>query len=762
MKITLVFNFFFFISAIYCYDSESSESNRIEVSPIYDTIIYSDIADIINEFENNGVTPFDIFANSDSQSDEAIENLLSEYQHYLDKAHRQRKTYLEKTKGKNKVPLLPRHDQYSKTKPGLDNKHDDYFYANSYYNPGTFKFPPSPFGSPLDVFIPINAKSRYMNNKPEATTTSPKGNHEEFVPLEKIMFNEKKIIDLSPILHKSSYEPIKSSCFCKSNHFPCDCGCKQCLVRFDPLLRDPMEQIRIRSTDDQKRYQHSSPYENSIRKSEHLIDENMKDLLGDNTLNIRIKIDLQLPKPQDILGKYKIHNRDRMLETDDLFSKELAPGVNLPFPYFNFPVPMEIFGFKKAKFTKDDSTPLHKITIHKKKKSRTNNNNKKHRKKVITFQNIKVEQQPLFSNHLSDNNISDTFKNDNNSNLLYNDTNLQPSNVLQLEINSVINKTDDNLNETQTEESIYLMVNITNSTYNGTEDAHKIENSIETDFPRKNINMTMKVPVAVREKRDVSNVHTPSNSDIHLTLNDVQSAKNDIPKEKNIGKKADKNLLSDAELLYWPNITNKDDIKTNKNITTMILENEHKKTKLNMSKDTIRQNHTRALEQAIFGDVDWDDVDTVVPAFMSFVGKYIRGVLTFCSQKVCHSMKCGNKTCLHRVCLPSDRPNNRGHCGGTNSADSLASMESIMDLPSNIAFEIVDILQNKMLGKIFGKATFCINAKCITLVASKKNFMKSRCSVKELNTAGHCSNTKGAKLILEKTYIGILGEPLRS
>lgn len=80
-------------------------------------------------------------------------------------------------------------------------------------------------------------------------------------------------------------------------------------------------------------------------------------------------------------------------------------------------------------------------------------------------------------------------------------------------------------------------------------------------------------------------------------------------------------------------------------------------------------------------------------------------------------------------------------------SDSVASMESIMDLPSNVAFEIVDILQNKMLGKMFGKATFCINAKCITLVASKKNFAKSRCSMKELNISGHCSNIKAMKVM---------------
>lgn len=33
-----------------------AESNRIEVTPFYDTIIYNDIADIINDFENKGVS----------------------------------------------------------------------------------------------------------------------------------------------------------------------------------------------------------------------------------------------------------------------------------------------------------------------------------------------------------------------------------------------------------------------------------------------------------------------------------------------------------------------------------------------------------------------------------------------------------------------------------------------------------------------------------------------------------------------------------
>lgn len=78
--------------------------------------------------------------------------------------------------------------------------------------------------------------------------------------------------------------------------------------------------------------------------------------------------------------------------------------------------------------------------------------------------------------------------------------------------------------------------------------------------------------------------------------------------------------------------------------------------------------------------------------------------------------------------------------------DSVASLESIMDLPSNVAFEIVDILQDKMLGKLFGKMTLCISPKCISFVASKKKFLKSKCSVKELNT-GHCPNIKNFKVM---------------
>lgn len=69
-------------------------------------------------------------------------------------------------------------------------------------------------------------------------------------------------------------------------------------------------------------------------------------------------------------------------------------------------------------------------------------------------------------------------------------------------------------------------------------------------------------------------------------------------------------------------------------------------------------------------------------------------------------------------------------------------MESIMDLPSNLAFEIVDILQDKMLGKMYGKITICIGLKCVTFGASKKTFIKYKCTSKELTTSSECPYDK--------------------
>lgn len=65
-------------------------------------------------------------------------------------------------------------------------------------------------------------------------------------------------------------------------------------------------------------------------------------------------------------------------------------------------------------------------------------------------------------------------------------------------------------------------------------------------------------------------------------------------------------------------------------------------------------------------------------------------------------------------------------------------MESIMHLPSNLAFEIVDLLQDKLLGKIYGKITICIGHKCVTFMASKKTVIKYKCTSHEITTSSEC------------------------
>lgn len=74
-------------------------------------------------------------------------------------------------------------------------------------------------------------------------------------------------------------------------------------------------------------------------------------------------------------------------------------------------------------------------------------------------------------------------------------------------------------------------------------------------------------------------------------------------------------------------------------------------------------------------------------------------------------------------------------------------MQSALDLPSNITFEVIDILQNRMLGKLYGKISLCISAKCSTFATSKKIFYKLNCTSKTLNATGHCPNKTKVKYV---------------
>lgn len=619
-------------------------------------------------FQNS---PVDALISSGSESEENLEDLLAEYQHYLDKAHKQRVNYLDKSKTKNKVPVI-RHERFSKTKPGAGVKYEDYYYTNGYMNPNKMQVP---INSPLDIFIPMSPKLRFVND-PELTTTQPNGN--ELLPT-----FDKRLIDLPPLIPKPIFDSIKSPCICKNNQIPC----QQCLISFETVSQNYIPQNKFITLEGENK-----PL---IQNSEYFTEEKFRDT-ADNTINIRVKVDIQLPKAQDLFAK-GIKNRSR---DEDINSRE---SFNVPFPFFNFPIPMDLFGFKRSpKFSRHDSA--HKITIHKKKKARLSNNNKKHRKKVVTFHSLNVEPQRSLKNTPY---FEESFNLTNNETKLSKSNETFPINMTAVDLqkpeapsnNSIItNKTNELLNnETLPDDSIYVMVNISSTADNVTEDVHKIENSVETEYAKTDAVTPIGKLSKLRRKRDASSAKnqtlfivntspvyvknttsvlsiksesspsTETSSNISPTTIKQNSTNEKIvkhipPLAKSNDKKA---LFADTELTYWPNMMNVSAV-TSKNITMIILERETKRAKLNMSKEAIRNNHTRALEKAIFGDVNWDDVDTVAPVFMSFVGKYIRGVLTFCSENTCHSMKCAEKTCVHRICSPNERWNHRGHCAGSN------------------------------------------------------------------------------------------------
>lgn len=536
-----------------------------------------------------------------------------------------------------------------------------------------------PLTNPLDIFIPMssNPKLRYFS-KYDLTTPQPRGNHDE------VSVIEKRLIELPPVFPSQKFEPIKPSCFCKNPQLPCDCKCKQCLLPFDTMSQNYM--------------QHADNIA-QIQNSEYTTEDRLKD--SENTLNIRIKVDIQLPKTQETISRF-FKNRSR---EDIANSKESS--LNVPFPYFNFPIPMDIFGYKRmSKINSHESA--HKIAVHKKKKSRVSSGSKKHRKKIVNFHNLNIQPQASLNiqPYLDESfNLTDVNDRINNTNQVTTNNSLV-THELETNINNsdtnIVNKTTESsvAHETQTEESIFVMVNITNSGDNTTEDIHKIENSVETEFPKVDPNAPTEKLSNKRKKREIpknNSTEKPPKKVNHTNqkiikkpttqkMSPVAKSKKAYTKlssinatgqnklfiitnesnKKNDTKKSDKFILADAELVYWPTVYKNQSYVNTRNITTIILERENKKAKVNMTKEAIRNNRTRALERAIFGDINWDDVDTVAPVFMSFVGKYLRGVLTFCSQNVCHSMKCAEKTCVHRLCVPNERWNHRGHCSGSN------------------------------------------------------------------------------------------------
>lgn len=563
----------------------------------------------------------------ESDSDEDIDDLLSEYQSYLEKAHKQTKNYFEKSKLKNKVPLL-RHEKFTKNNLPSGKKHDDFLNETpgTYSSPDTFRMQ---YMKPLDI---INFVNKVIGNNHMPQPQIRTADNQDMNTYKKIMLSEE-----NPLIQSSFPKNLKKSCYCKNNKLPCSCGCKQCLIRMDSLSWDSIP----KASDDEKK-----------RKLENTINPDNKFTgFADDTLNIKVKVDVELPIS---IHETLLKNHEKV-EFDKGNAREISPVLKIP---GYVPISMNTFGYKKI--TDYDSTPIHKITIHKKKKSKPIAGNKKHRKKMITFHNFKIEPQQLFEAHFGKRNLSLESKTEtpnlNTTEVIYSTSEINVDNMTK-KIEATNNT------ETHTEENIFIMVNISSSPVNGTEEYTKTENSVETDYTNATDRSTH-----ILKKREVTQKTTTkakiTTTNKNKTASPItQNAINvKVFKARNRTKRIEKGIPSDEELTYWPK-----EVKGkvhNGQITALILESENKKAKINVTNEALRNNHKRVLEKAIFGDVDWNniDLDAVAPAFLSFVGKYITGVLTMCSNRDCHSMKCAREICAYRVCKPTDRINSKGHC----------------------------------------------------------------------------------------------------
>lgn len=555
-------------------------------------------------FQNSQFTSH---AFSESDSEENIESLLSEYQHYLDKAHKQRINYIERSKVKNKVPLV-RRDKFTKFNPTHQNNYNDKFDIIA-------KTKPLSFINHLNTAMP-QVSDLIQNNSGENMSLRAKS----------FLLN---LPNLWP--HSIITKSMDSSCYCKENQIPCRCACKQCYIAFNPSTS-----YFKRADNIQKSIDETLPdFDHGTEQSKNVMS---------NNLNIILKIALQFhnTSANDLSEGEKVD-----------VPREIISKINLP-PYINFPTLFELAKYKNNLMNYNHPFPLHKITIHKRKKSRVNNSNKKHKSKKINSSRFYKDDSDMQVKDINEPNDNDQLQ----KNLTFYTKDYTkvklPINITQSYENKLISLHDNITTKDSSKNEMFPFVsNIlmnTSKQSNGTNEIQKIDNSIEADS-EKNTNITaLETP---RLKRDLIQLNTGSINESHVNTTKQQ-------------QKLDK--MSDSELLYWPesNKNNNSEI-LEKNITEYMSDKITKKTKMNMTHDMIRANRTAALERAIFGDVDWNDTDEVVPIFMSFVGKYVRGALTFCSENICHSIKCDNKVCTHRTCTPEHRYNKNGHCMGNDS-----------------------------------------------------------------------------------------------
>ncbi|XP_041978971.1 asparagine-rich protein-like isoform X2 [Aricia agestis] len=422
-------------------------------------------------------------------------------------------------------------------------------------------------------------------------------------------------------------------------------------------------------------------------------DEANDDLNKDNlniNINVELKMDDFIETLTSILSKIFVGDK----REESFGAKDQKHN-----PFLNF--------FSMRSFNNNNShiiLPNKKVSFYKKKARHSNKVGRRHKNKNHLSINSLDDDALLKTKFTTDKNttspsIKDIINTDKNSTLK--NVNSSLHSFQKLEINNIVNK------EHMTTVNVNKIENSTGSTgekilkasyvviRNNTEDFQSLGNSIEKFDGAKT------EPIKTRNRRQTKPVKY-------------------VPE-----------VNEDYKLLYWPPYNSSNDSITS--IGVLSIQKEQKE--LNVTNKKILSNVSVAIDKEIFNETNWKDVNSIARQFVFFVGKHLNGMLTLCSEDVCHSINCANKVCLERICEPQERFNAKGHCTAKLSADTVAPV-SVIDVPTTKAFKLIDDLKTKMAGKLFGKATLCETQKCVTFVATDKAFLKSDCTSKEL-AKGH-------------------------
>lgn len=361
-----------------------------------------------------------------------------------------------------------------------------------------------------------------------------------------------------------------------------------------------------------------------------------------SNMKINMKIDIQLPMAKDTFSEASKDCIAHKFQEDDINQSVMY----LPFPFLNFPTQFKL----PSKINKINKNAKYN-SAHKNKKAKSNAHRKHHKKGIVPvehFNELKEIAIPLIVNKQYNEYSKDNYDNVNVEHIM--------NNVTEKILSSNDNVT--NIDNTSTAQEMFLTFNVTFNTENQTNTLlntnRNFEETTETNELKKEV-----IPLSInsRKKRQTHLIK----KQINTTFNTQKSGQH----LSQLKDSLDKNIINDEDLLYWTDGPSSSVV----NIKNKTITNDDINLILNIGDQVLQNNLT--LINNILDQINWNNVNRVATLFTMIFGKHFNGILTFCSDEMCETVKCYDKICLQRSCLPKSRRNQKGHCNNVNSTGKL-------------------------------------------------------------------------------------------